>query len=373
MFSIKQLTKYVGYPDKKNETFFNTSQFEEAARKKLPQNIFGFFAGGAGEELSLRENIAAFDRLKLMPQVLKGINSFNLSTKILGQDVSFPLLIAPMAFQKLAHDQGEIAVAKAISRHGIVMAVSTLSTSHLKDIKDVSSISPWLQVYIYKDRKITKNLIKQAFSLGYGAIVLTVDTPLYARRSRELQNPIELPSSLQLVNLVEAGLKLDKITPSSLPQYLSSLLAPSICWKDIEWLRSITSLPILLKGILHPDDVQIAVEHDIEGIILSNHGGRQLDTAITALEALQLIREDLKTKAEIIVDGGIRKGTDILKALALGAKAVMVGRPVIWGLAVDGEEGVFKVINILKDELSMAMALSGFSSIDQINKNIILK
>ncbi len=372
MLSVKRFIKYLSYKPKRLETLFNVYQFEKEASQKLSKNIFDFFAGGAGEELSLRENSAAFDRLKLIPRMLKGIDSFNLSTKILGQNVSFPVLIAPMAFQRLVHKQGEMAVAKAASQHGINMTVSTLSTSGLKDIKDVSSIPPWLQIYIYTDREITKNLINQASNLGYEAIVLTVDTPFYAKRLRELQNPISLSSSL-LINLVEAGLKLDNVDPYSLPKYLSSLISSNISWKDIEWLRSVTTLPILLKGLLHPDDIRIAVEHNINGIILSNHGGRQLDTAITALESLQMVKEDLKTKTEFIVDGGIRKGTDILKALALGAKGVMIGRPIIWGLAVAGEIGVSKVINILKEELSMAMALSGFNSIDQIDKDIIFK
>lgn len=373
MLSIKQFIKCLSHQPKREKTLFNVDQFEEAASQKLSKSIFGFFAGGAGEELSLKENRAVFDQLKLIPRALKGIESVDLSTKILGQDVSFPLLIAPMAFQKLVHKQGEIAVAKAANQHEIIMTVSTLSTSGLCGIKNVSSISPWFQIYIYRDRETTKNLINQAVNLGYGAIVLTVDTPFYAKRTRERLNPISLPSSLQVVNLMEAGLKLDNVKPSSLPQYLSSLLAPNISWKDIEWLRSITSLPILLKGILHPNDVQIAADYHINGVILSNHGGRQLDTAITALESLQMIKENLKTKTEIIVDGGIRKGTDILKALALGAKGVMIGRPIVWGLAVEGEDGVSKVIHILQEELSMAMALSGFSSINQINKEIIFK
>ena len=255
MFSIKQSDFQLN-----GRKLLNTlAQFEKVASQCLPKNIFDFFAGGAEEELSLKENKMIFDRLKLVPRVLKGIEFINFSTKILGNDISIPVLIAPIAFQKLVHKQGEVAVAKATNQHEIIMTVSTLSTSRLKDIKNLCSIPPWLQIYIYKDREITKNLIKQACNLGYGAIVLTVDTPLYAKRLRELQRPITLSSSLQVTNLIEAGLKLDHIQISSLPQYLSSLIALNISWKDIEWLRSITPLPILLKGILHPDDVQIAV------------------------------------------------------------------------------------------------------------------
>jgi 4-hydroxymandelate oxidase len=275
-----------------------------------------------------------------------------------------------MAFQNLVHAQGELAVAKATSSHGTIMTVSTLSTSSLRDIKKSSSISPWFQVYIYKDREITKNLIKQADKLNYGAIVLTVDTPFYAKRMRELKNPISFKSHSQVINLVETGLKLDNINPSVLPQYLSSLLESNIGWKDIEWIRSITSLPIILKGILHPDDVQMAINHNIQGVVLSNHGGRQLDTAITALESLSMLNENTKNEIDIIIDGGIRKGTDILKAFALGARAVMIGRPIIWGLAVNGEEGVYQVLDILKKELYMVMALSGIASVVNLDGSI---
>ena len=369
---IKKLLEFCNFDRrKKHKVFHSIFQFEQEAEKILPLNIYNFFAGGAGEELSLKENIASFDKLKLIPRVLKEIDSCNLSTQLLGQDIDFPVLVAPMAFQNLVHRQGEIAVAKAASSHGTIMTVSTLSTSSLKDIKKVSSLSPWFQVYIYKDREITKNLIKQADALNYGAIVLTVDAPFYAKRVRELENPISLESHSQIINLVEAGLKLDKINPSLLPQYLSSLLESNIGWKNIEWIRSLTSLPIILKGILHPDDIQIAIDHKVQGVVLSNHGGRQLDTGITALESLSLIKENTKNEIDILIDGGIRKGIDILKALALGAKAVMVGRPIIWGLTVNGEEGVYQVLDILKKELCIGMALTGITSVMSLDKGII--
>jgi isopentenyl diphosphate isomerase/L-lactate dehydrogenase-like FMN-dependent dehydrogenase len=372
MFFAKKLGMCFGYQCKTN-TSLCVNDLEKEARQKLPNAVFDFFAGGSGEEITLKENMLQFDRIKLMPRVLKEITSCEVSSKILGQEFSFPLLIAPMAFQKLAHELGEIAVAKAASEHDILMTVSTLSTTTFADIKSVSTSPPWLQIYIYKDREITKNLIKSASDLGYKAIMLTVDVPFYSKRPRELKTPIEIPSSLYMVNLINAGLELKNISPSLIPQYLASLLSSNISWKDIDWLRSITSLPIILKGILHPEDIQIAIENSIEGVILSNHGGRQLDTAITSLESLQLVKDDLKEKIEIIVDGGVRKGIDILKALALGAKGVMIGRPIIWGLAVNGEKGVSAVINNLKEELILAMALTGCSSIKDINENILLQ
>jgi len=268
MHFIEKLLEFCSFDrSKKHKTFHSVFQFEQEAKRILPLNIYNFFAGGAGDELSLKENITCFDKLKLIPRVLKEIDSCNLSTQLLGQDIDFPVLVSPMAFQNLVYGQGEIAVAKAASSHGTIMTVSTLSTSRLKDIKKVSSLSPWFQVYIYKDREITKNLIKQADALNYGAIVLTVDTPFYAKRRRELQTPISFKSHSQIINLVEAGLKLDSINPSALPQYLSSLLESNIGWKDIEWIRSITSLPIILKGILHPDDIQIAIDHKVQGVI----------------------------------------------------------------------------------------------------------
>ena len=275
-----------------------------------------------------------------------------------------------MAFQKLAHPEGEIATAKAAQSYNIPMVVSTCSTCSFEEIEG-SPMSPWLQLYIYKDRDITKNLIKLAEACDYKGVVLTVDAPIYGKRISELHCPLTFPLDFEIKNLQNAGLNLKGVSSNELGEYLSSLLDPSLTWNDIEWLRSITSLPLILKGMMNPKDIQIAITHDIKTLIISNHGGRQLDTSLSSIETLKLLRGLETKKLEIILDGGVRKGIDILKALALGAKAVMVGRPILWGLAVGGEEGVKRVLAILKAELDLAMALCGYTSISQINEEVL--
>lgn len=345
--------------------------FERYAQERLPESLRAFFSSGAGDEITLEENASAFDRIKLLPRVLKNVEKRSLSTKVLNQVIDFPLLIAPMAFQRLAHPDGEIATAKAAQEHNVIMVLSTCSTCSFGEIKENTSVSPWFQLYIYKDRKITQNLVQLVESFGYKGIVLTVDAPLYGKRIKELHHPITLPPDFEIKNLQNAGLNLKDISSSQLTGHLASLLDPTITWNDIEWLRSITSLPIILKGIMNPKDIQIAIEYNIDAVIVSNHGGRQLDTTLSSVDALKLVRDTVDGKMEIILDGGIRKGIDILKALALGAKAVMVGRPILWGLATSGKEGVKQVLNILKSELDISMALCGYTSITEINENIL--
>lgn len=352
-------------------TLFDLKGFELACHNKLSKATHAFFAGGAGEGITLNENVYAFDDLKLLPRVLRDVQERSLSTTLLNQRIDFPLLIAPMAFQCLAHPEGEVATAKAAQEHNIPMVVSTCSTCSFEEIKVQTTIAPWLQLYIYKDREITKNLIQLAEASGYKGIVLTVDAPLYGKRINELHHPLTLPLDFEIKNLQNAGLNLKNIPSKKLANTLAFLLDPSLTWNDIDWLRSITRLPLILKGVMNPKDIQIAVMHDIETLIISNHGGRQLDTSLSALETLKLMRGLDKGKMEFILDGGIRKGTDILKALALGAKAVMVGRPILWGLSVGGEEGVKKVLDILKAELDLAMALCGYTSINQINEEVL--
>lgn len=344
---------------------------EEFFLKTLPENITAFFTSGAGDEITLEDNVSAFDQIKLLPRVLKNVEKRSLSTTILNQVIDFPLLIAPMAFQRLAHPDGEIATAKAAQEHNVIMVLSTCSTCSFEEIQANTNISPWFQLYIYKDRAITQNLVQLAESFGYKGIVLTVDAPLYGRRIKELHHPIVLSADFEIKNLQNAGLSLKDIHLNQLTGHLASLLDPTITWDDIAWLRSLTSLPIILKGIMHPKDIQIAIEHNINAVIISNHGGRQLDTALCSIDVLKLVRDTVGEKMEIILDGGIRKGTDILKAIALGAKAVMIGRPILWGLATGGEEGVKHVLNILKCELDIAMALCGYTSIVEINEEVI--
>ena len=353
------------------DSILDIGEFEYYAQSKLPESITAFFSRGAGHETTLKENVSAFDRIKLLPRVLRNVEKRSLATTVLNQPIDFPLLIAPMAFQRLAHPEGEIAVAKAAQDHNLIMTVSTLSTYSLEEIAANSTCPPWFQLYIYKDRGITKNLIQLAEASGYQGIVLTVDAPIYGKRIKELRTPLTLPPGFEIKNLIAAGLPLKDLPSSKLAGYLASLLDPSLSWNDITWLQSLTSLPIILKGIMNPKDIQIAIANSIEAVIISNHGGRQLDTTLSSIETLKLMKGLGDGKIEIILDGGIRKGIDILKALALGARAVMVGRPILWGLAVGGEEGVKRVLTILKAELDLAMALCGYSSLHQINEEVL--
>ena len=345
------------------------SDVEDQAKLILDSSIYTYFSGGADDEMTLKENSESYNKILLKPRVLRDVSNVSTKTKILDQSISLPVLIAPMAFHKLAHKEGEIASAKAARHYETIMVVSSCATILLEEIIKNSTIAPWFQIYVYKDRSITENLIRYAHQCGYNALVLTVDTPIYGKRKQELRNPVSLSENIIPVNLLKAGL--DFKGNLNKAQYLSGLLDPSLTWKDIEWLRSITPLPLILKGILSQEDVSIAIEHEISAIIVSNHGGRQLDTVPTALEVLPKIVQAADNKIEILIDGGIRDGKSIFKAIALGAKAILIGRPILWGLSIGGELGVLKVLEILSAELKLTMALCGCKSIDMISEDYL--
>jgi 4-hydroxymandelate oxidase len=352
----------------------NLFEYETLAKKHLSQMALDYYNSGAGDELTLQNNRAAFDRYRLRPRMLIDVSQRDLTTTILGQSLLMPILIAPMAFQCLAHQDGEVATAKAAQEIGAAMVLSTLSTKSMEMIaKERKNIPQWFQLYIHKDRSLTGNLIERAEKSGFSALCLTVDAPLLGRRERDRHNQFTLPSGMELANLTAIK---DLAIPetageSGLFTYFSQQIDPSITWGDLEWLRSQTHLPILLKGILRGDDAKKAVEYGVQGIIVSNHGGRQLDGAIASLNALPEIVEAVGDRIDILIDGGIRRGTDILKALALGAKAVLVGRPILWGLAVSGDAGVRHVLELLRDELDLAMALSGCPTLRDIDSSLV--
>lgn len=353
----------------KPEKFLTLDDYEHHALKKLSPSVSHFFSGKSMDGLTFNNNLSQYEKLNLVPRVLKDVENISLATQY--SNLSAPLIIAPMAFQKLANDKGEVATAKAASKHNILMSVSTCSTCSLEAIKKASVLAPWFQSYVYKNKNITKHLIEKATDSGYGGIILTVDAPYYAKRIQERQFPLSFPKNFDFSDLIEAGIPPEKIKDSGLPHFLTEQLDPSLNWKVINWIRSLTPLPIILKGILHPKDIEIACKEGVKTVILSNHGGRQLDTAITPLESLIKAPDKFKEDMDLIVDGGIRRGTDILKALALGARATMIGRPILWGLASQGEYGVYNVIQLLKEELSLSMALTGCSSIKNINPEIL--
>jgi 4-hydroxymandelate oxidase len=356
----------------------NLFEYEQLATKCLSQMALDYYASGAWDEVTLRDNRAAFERFKLRPRVLVDVSDRNLTTKVLGQPLQMPLFIAPMAFQCLANPQGEVATATAAASGGVGMVLSTLSTKSIEEVAavchDTNLHTPqWFQLYIHKDRGLTRALVERAYAAGYKALCITVDAPVLGRRERDKRNEFALPVGIQLANLTTlSGLNIPhEEGESGLFTYVAQQLNPAVTWDDLEWFESLCPLPLVLKGILRGDDAARAVECGAKAIVVSNHGGRQLDGAIASLDALAEVVKAVDGRAEVLFDGGIRRGTDILKALALGAKAVLLGRPVLWGLAVAGEAGVAHVIEIVRDELDVAMALSGCASVEKIDSSLL--
>jgi 4-hydroxymandelate oxidase len=351
----------------------NLFEYETLAQKQLSQMAWDYYASGAWDEVTLKDNRVAFDRYRLYPRMLVDVSQRDLSTTILGQSLSAPILIAPMAFQCLADPAGEVATAKAAANLGIGMVLSTLATKSMAEVA-IANPHTWFQLYIHRDRGLTRALVEYAYKCGAKALCVTVDAPLLGRRERDTRNQFVLPPGMELANftnLQDLGIPYCQ-GESGLFAYFAEQLDPGVTWADLAWLRSLVPIPLVVKGILRPDDAVRAVEVGADAIIISNHGGRQLDGAIATIDAVVEIVAAVGDRAEVLMDGGVRRGTDILKALALGAKAVSIGRPVLWGLAVAGETGVQHVIEILRDELSLAMALSGCAKLPDIDRSLVM-
>jgi len=351
----------------------NLFDYEAAAREKLTQTAYDYYASGAGAEITLSENHAAFQRIRLRPRVLKDISHTDLSTTVLGQKMSMPIMVSPTAFHCMAHPEGEVATAAAAGHTGVTMILSTLATCSIEDVMARASGTVWFQLYFYKDREATLSLVQRAEAAGCRALALTVDAQIWGRRERDVRNRFRLPKGLKMKNLVWAG-KSDfpeDAPGSGLASYVTWQFDPALSWEDVEWLCSKTRLPVLLKGILHSADAQKALDHGAAGVIVSNHGGRQLDTVPATIDALPGIVKTADGRLEIIIDGGIRRGTDVLKAIALGARAVGIGRPVVWGLAVGGDMGVRRVLELLRKDFELAMRLCGCASVREIKPDII--
>ena len=351
----------------------NVFDYEKAASAKLQKVVYDYYASGAHDEITLRDNHAAYDRIKLKYRVLVDVSRRTLSTNVLGEQVSMPVLVAPTAFQRMAHPGGEVATVRAAGAAGTIMVLSTLSNSSIEEVVSAASGPVWFQLYVYKDREATAGLVHRAEAAGCKALVVTVDAPLWGRRERDVRNRFQLPEGLSVKNLMPAGKEQfpKEVADSGLAAYMADMIDQSLTWNVVEWLRSITHLPVLIKGVIRADDAVKAVDHGAAGIIVSNHGGRQLDTAPATIEVLPEIVSAVADKIEVLIDGGIRRGTDVAKAIALGAKAVLVGRPILWGLAVDGKQGVSRVLEMLRSEFDLAMGLCGCSSVNQIQSDLI--
>ena len=335
----------------------NISDYEALARAHMEPANWDFYAGGSDDEITLRANRTAFERIRLRPRVLVDVNVCDVRTTVLGTPVSMPILIAPTAYHGLAHPEAECATAQAAGEAGTLMIASTVSNRSMEEIVAAASGPFWFQLYTHEGYQVSAELVKRAQAAGYRAIVLTVDLPRVGRREKDIRNNFRLPP-----HLLEGNFTVNTDISEK---------ASILTWDVLPWLRNITTLPILLKGVLTAEDAKQAVEYGVEGIIVSNHGGRQLDTALASIEALPEVVEAVAERCEVYMDGGVRRGTDVLKALALGARAVLVGRPILWGLAVNGAAGARHAMELLRNELEMAMVLSGRPTIASIDRSLV--
>jgi (S)-2-hydroxy-acid oxidase len=344
------------------------TDFEAIAREKLPGPIYDFIAGGAEDEGSLARNREAWTRILLRPRVLVDVSNVDTTTEVLGERLSFPLMLAPVAYQKLCDPEGELATARAAAACGTGMVLSSMATCTVEDVSTAADCPKWFQVYLNPDREITRGIAERVRASGFKALCLTVDTPYLGRRERDLYNKLEFPAEIVPANFRHIPYQ---ARGSALAGQAATLMDPSMSWKELEWLREISEMPVLVKGVLTPEDAVLAVEHGCAGIVVSNHGGRQLDGVPAPIEVLAEIAEAVGGRIPLLVDGGVRRGTDILKALALGASAVLIGRPYIWGLAAQGEAGVRQVLSMLQEEFRLAMALCGATSVAGITAALV--
>jgi 4-hydroxymandelate oxidase len=354
----------------------NLDGLEERARARLDPMLFDYIAGGAADEWTLAENRAAWKRFQLLPRMLRGVANRTLTTTVLGTPVSLPVLVPPMGFHGLCHLEAEAATARATAAEDTIFVASTVSNCSLEAIADASKRGArWFQLYVYKDRAITRDLVQRAAASGYSALCLTVDTPYGGHRERDARNSLRMPAHLALGNFPASHTDQHHHGSgqgSALGQYIAAQWDPGLTWNDVDWLRSIAPMPVVVKGVLAPDDAALCVEHGAAAVIVSNHGGRQLDTVPAPITMLEAVCDAVGGRAEVLLDGGVRRGTDVLKALALGARAVLVGRPVLWGLTLDGEAGVRAVLQHLRREVDLAMALSGCASPSDVTRGLVL-
>jgi 4-hydroxymandelate oxidase len=351
----------------------NLHEYEAAARALLPPMVWDYVAGGSGDEVTLRGNRAAFDRWRLLPRVLRGLREVSTATTVIGQDISLPVLIAPSGRHRLCHDAGERATARAARAAGTIYIVSTAATLAIEEV--AAEAGPWwFQLYVYRDRGLTRELVTRAAAAGASALVVTVDVPMRGRREAEERSRFAMPPGVATAHLVapEGTLVPAGTKSTAVAAEVNAVFDPTLNWDDLDWLASLSPLPVLLKGILHPADAARAVEYGTRAILVSNHGGRQLDSAVAALDALPAVVEAVADRGEVFVDGGVRRGTDILKALALGARAVLIGRPIHWGLAIDGETGVRHVLELLRAELALDLMLCGLGSPGEVDRSLIV-
>jgi 4-hydroxymandelate oxidase len=341
----------------------NVWDYERLAAERLEAGAHGYYAGGAGDELTLRDNVEAYTRWQLRPRVLVDVETCTTATAVLGQEVSMPLLVAPVAFQRVAHPDGEVGMARAAKAAGTVMCMSTMATSTPAEVAATDALR-WFQLYVFRDEGVTRELVARVVDAGFTALVLTVDTPVLGRRERDFRTGFVIPPAFPVASLGQGGLT---------PAQTFALVSASVSWRDIEQLASLSGLPVVVKGVLTEEDAALACEHGASGIVVSNHGGRQLDGVSATIDALEEVVAAVDGRLEVLVDGGIRRGTDVVKALALGARAVLAGRAPLWGLAVDGEAGARHVLELLQAEILGALQLVGCTSPADVTRDRVAR
>ncbi|XP_066349459.1 glycolate oxidase 2-like isoform X2 [Miscanthus floridulus] len=351
----------------------NVSDYEELARQKLPKMVYDFYAGGAEDQWTLKENKEAFSKILFRPWVLIDVSHIDMSTSILGYKISMSIMVAPTALHKLAHQEGEVASAQATAAAGTIMTWSSWSSCSIEEVNSSAPGLRFFQLSAFKDRDIVQQLVRRAENAGYKAIAVTVDAPRLGCREADVRNRFTLPENVALKCFEGLDLsKMDKTNASGLAAYVTSQIDSSLSWKDIKWLQMITWLPILVKGVITAEDARLAIECGVAGIIMSNHGGRQLDYLPATISCLEEVVREAKGRVPVFLDSGIRRGTDVFKALALGASGVFIGRPVLFALAVDGKAGVRNALRMLRDELEITMALSGCTSLKDITRDRVI-
>jgi isopentenyl diphosphate isomerase/L-lactate dehydrogenase-like FMN-dependent dehydrogenase len=343
----------------------NVWDYERLAAERLDPGAWSYFAGGADDERTLRWNVEAYARWQLRPRVLCDVSDVSTETTVLGTRVSMPLLVAPVAFHRMAHPDGEAGTARAAAAAGTLMCLSTIATSTPADVAAAAPGAPrWFQLYVFKDWGLTEALVAQAVEAGFSALVLTADTPYLGRREGPLRTGFTIPDDVRIPAVDRAR---GTIEPFALHEHFA-LFSPAVSWRDVERLATVSRLPVVVKGVLTGEDARLACEHGADAVVVSNHGGRQLDGVPATLDALPEVAEAIAGRIEVYLDGGIRRGTDAVKALALGARAVLAGRAVVWGLAAGGEEGARHVLELLREEIRLGLSLLGCTRPEEISR-----
>ena len=351
----------------------SVAEYEALACARLPAMAAEYLAGGSADEITLRRNRSAFDRLLLQPRVMRDVSAIDTSLTLLGRRHPHPIVLAPVGYQRLFHEHGELETARGAADAEATMVLSSVATTRLEDVARAAPGPRWYQLYVQPDRGWTEAIAERAADAGYEALVLTVDTPVLGSRDREKRARFELPAGLEMPNFPPIHGPYDSGTHHPEDSIYNPFLDASLTWDAVSWLRARSPLPVIVKGVLAPADARLAIEHGAAAIVVSNHGGRNLDTVPATIEALPAVAEAVAGRVPLLLDGGIRRGTDVVKALALGASAVMIGRPYVWGLAEGGAAGVARVVRLLRLELSSAMALLGLTRLGAIDREALWK